>query len=132
MSMHGKDKRLRIQKFWGKERNVFDNAKVIEATDADVVETNLVEIELGLFGVHRQKQPGPDELTLEVPDIRFNYGLPWDSELVLETAGELIDSEYTGELGIKEKQFTDTVGFFKKVWWRAERGGWMPNFATET
>lgn len=101
-------------------------------TDADVVEPNLIEIELGLFGMHRQKLPGPDELTLEMPGIRFNYGLPWDSEIVLETVGELIDSEYTGELGIKEKQFADTAGFFKKVWWRAERGGWIPDFATET
>lgn len=101
-------------------------------TDADVVEPNLVEIELGLFGLHRQKNQGPDEMTLEVPSIRFNYGLPWDSEIVLETVGELIDSEYTGELGIKEKQFANTFGSYKKVWWRAERGGWIPNFATET
>lgn len=101
-------------------------------TDADVVEPNLAEIELGLFGLHKQKHPGPDELTLAAPGIRFNYGLPWDSEIVLETVGELIDSEYTGELGIKEKQFANTFGSYKKVWWRAERGGWMPNFATET
>ena len=26
-------------------------------TDADVVEPNLIEIELGLFGMHRQKLP---------------------------------------------------------------------------
>lgn len=44
-------------------------------TDADVVETNLVEIELGVFGLHVQGHPGADELTLEVPGIRFNYGL---------------------------------------------------------
>src|SRR3990172_10121517 len=74
-------------------------------TDADVVERNLVEIELGLFGMREQNHPGPDEMILEVPSIRFNYGLPWDSEIVLETVGELIDNEYKGELGIKEKQF---------------------------
>jgi len=99
-------------------------------TDADVVETNLVEIELGVFGFHEQKHPGRDEITLEVPSIRFNYGLPWDSEIVLETVGELIDNEYKGELGIKEKQFANTAGFYKKVWWRGS--DWIPNFATET
>jgi len=99
-------------------------------TDADVVKTNLVEIELGIFGLHTQRHPGSDELTLEVPSIRFNYGLPWDSEIVLETVGELIDSSYVGSLGIKEKQFASTAGFYKKVWWRGS--DWMPNFATET
>ena len=99
-------------------------------TDADVVETNMIEIELGLFGLHEQKHPGPDELTLEAPSIRFNYGLPWDSEIVLETVGELLDSEYVGALGIKEKQFANTAGFYKKVWWRGS--DWIPNFATET
>ncbi len=99
-------------------------------TDADVVETNLVEIELGVFGLHEQKHPGADEITLEVPSIRFNYGLPWDSEIVLETVGELIDSEYVGALGVKEKQFANTLGSYKKVWWRGS--DWIPNFATET
>jgi len=99
-------------------------------TDADVVETNLVEIEYGIFGLHMQKHPGSDELTLELPSIRFNYGLPWDSEIVLETVGELIDSSYAGALGIKEKQFANTMGSYKKVWWRGS--DWTPNFATET
>ena len=99
-------------------------------TDADVVETNLVEIELGIFGLHVQRHPGADELTLDIPSIRLNYGLPWDSEIVLETVGELIDNEYKGALGIKEKQFANTAGFYKKVWWRGSR--WIPNFATET
>ena len=99
-------------------------------TDADVVETNMIEIELGLFGLHEQKHPGADELTLDIPSIRFNYGLLWDSEIVLETVGELIDSEYKGTLGIKEKQFAHTAGFYKKVWWRGSN--WIPNFATET
>ena len=101
-------------------------------TDADVVETNVVEIEYGIFGLHEQKHPGHDELTLEPSSIRFNYGLPWDSEIVLETVGQLIDTEYVGTLGIKEKQFANTLGSYKKVWWRAEIGGWIPNFATET
>ena len=99
-------------------------------TDADVVETNLVEIELGVFGLHTQGHPGADELTLDIPGIRFNYGLPWDSEIVLETVGELIDNEYKGALGIKEKQFAHTAGFYKKVWRRGS--DWVPNFATET
>lgn len=99
-------------------------------TDADVVEPNVIEMELGIFGLHEQKHSGHDEITLEVPSIRFNYGLPWDSEIVLETVGELIDSEYTGTLGIKEKQFANTAGFYKKVWWRGS--DWIPNFATET
>jgi len=99
-------------------------------TDADVVETNLVEIEYGIFGLHMQKHPGADELTLEPTSIRFNYGLPWDSEIVLETVGQLIDTEYTGTLGIKEKQLAHTAGFYKKVWRRGS--GWIPNFATET
>jgi hypothetical protein len=34
------------------------------------------------------------------------------------------------ELGIKEKQFAHTAGFYKKVWWRGS--DWTPNFATET
>lgn len=101
-------------------------------TDADVVETNLIEIEYGIFGLHEQKHPGPDELTLEPLSIRFNYGLLWDSEIVLETVGELIDSAYVGSLGIKEKQFANTMGSYKKVWWRSDGGGWIPNFATET
>lgn len=99
-------------------------------TDADVTEFNTVEIELGLFGLHEQKHPGADEITLEVPSIRFNYGLPWDSEIVIETVGELTDNEYTGALGIKEKQFANTMGSYKKVWWRGNN--WIPNFATET
>ena len=99
-------------------------------TDADIVETNLVEIELGIFGLHTQRHPGADETTLDIPSIRFNYGLPWDSEIVLETVGELIDNECKGELGIKEKQFANTAGFYKKVWWRGS--SWIPNFATET
>ena len=53
-------------------------------------------------------------------------------ELLIMVNAELIDSEYTGELGIKEKQFAGTAGFYKKVWWRAERSSWIPNFATET
>src|SRR5574337_1624529 len=101
-------------------------------TDADVVETNLIEIEYGIFGLHEQKHPGPDELTLEPSSIRFNYGLPWDSEIVLETVSQLIDTEYTGTLGINEKQFANTFGSYKKVWWRVESGSWIPNFATET
>ena len=44
--------------------------------------------------------------------------------------GELTDSAYTGDLGIKEKQFADTAAFYKKVWWRSS--DWIPNFATET
>jgi hypothetical protein len=99
-------------------------------TDADVVETNLVEIEYGIFGLHEQKHPGPDEITLEVSSIRFNYGLPWDSEIVLETVGELIDSSYAGALGINEKQFANTMGSYKKVWWRGS--DWTPSIATET
>ncbi|HHT9136320.1 MAG TPA: hypothetical protein ACFYEK_03655 [Candidatus Wunengus sp. YC60] len=99
-------------------------------TDADVVETNLIEIEYGIFGLHVQKHLGPDEFTLEPSSIRFNYGLTGDSEIVLETVGELIDNEYKGELGIKEKQFANTAGFYKKVWWRGSN--WIPNFATET
>lgn len=99
-------------------------------TDADVVEPNIAEIELGIFGLHEQKQPGPDEFVLDVPGIRFNYGLPWDSEIVLETVGELIDNEYAVTLGVKEKQFADTAAFYKKVWWRGS--GSIPNFATET
>jgi hypothetical protein len=99
-------------------------------TDADVVETNLVEIEYGIFGLHEQKHPGVDELTLEPTSIRFNYGLPWDSEIVLETVGQLIDTEYTGTLGIKERQFANTLGSYKKVWRRGS--DWIPNFATET
>lgn len=99
-------------------------------TDANVVEINRVEIELGLFGLREQKHPGPDERTLEIPGIRFNYGIPWDSEIVLETVGELIDSEHTGAFGVKEKQFADTAGFYKKVWWRGN--DWIPNVATET
>lgn len=61
-----------------------------------MVSKNEVEIELGLFGLREQSHPGHDKITLEVPAIRFNYGLPWDSEIVLETVGELIDSEYVG------------------------------------
>jgi hypothetical protein len=99
-------------------------------TDADVVETNLVEIEYGIFGLHEQKHPGVDELTLEPTSIRVNYGLPWDSEIVLETVGQLIDTEYTGTLGIKERQFANTLGSYKKVWRRGS--DWIPNFATET
>ncbi|MDO8142082.1 MAG: hypothetical protein Q6358_11330, partial [Candidatus Brocadiales bacterium] len=101
-------------------------------TDADVVETNLIEIEYGIFGMHMQKHLGPDDLTLEPSGIRFNYGLPWDSEIVLETVGEIIDSAYTGALGIKEKQFANTMGSYKKVWWRVESGVWVPKLATET
>jgi len=99
-------------------------------TDADVVEAKEVEIELGIFGMQEQKHAGADELTIKIPNIRFNYGLPWDSEVVLETVGELIDSEYTGAIGIKEKQFVDTAAFYKKVWWRGN--DLIPNFATET
>ena len=99
-------------------------------TDADVVEKHEIEIELGIFGIQAQKQFGADELIIKVPGIRFNYGLPYDSEIVLETTGELIDNEYAGSMGIKEKQFAHTAGFYKKVWWRGS--DWIPNFATET
>jgi len=103
-------------------------------TDADVVETNLVEIEYGIFGLHVQKHPDHDELTLEPSSMRFNYGLPWDSEIVLETVGQLIDSKNEGisHININEKQFANSAASYKKVWWRAESGGWIPNFATET
>jgi hypothetical protein len=101
-------------------------------TDANVVEMNEVEIELGLFGLRKQKHPGSDELVVEIPSIRFNYGLSWDSEIVLETVGELIDSKYKGSLGIKEKQFADTAASYKKVWWRSKSGDWLPDVATET
>ncbi|HHT9146171.1 MAG: hypothetical protein Q7J76_07220 [Candidatus Brocadiaceae bacterium] len=99
-------------------------------TDADVVEKHEIEIELGIFGIQVQKHSGADELIIKVPGIRFNYGLPYDSEIVLETTGELIDNEYAGSLDIKEKQFADTAAFYKKVWWRGNN--FLPNFATET
>lgn len=57
---------------------------------------------------------GPDDLTPEIPSIRFNYGLPWNSEIVLKTVAELIDNEHAGTPCIKEKQFVNTAGFIKK------------------
>ena len=65
-------------------------------TDADVVEKGKIELEFGYFGIKEEKNPGRDELTIEFPDIRFNYGLLWDTELVLETVGEFIDDRQKG------------------------------------
>lgn len=98
-------------------------------TDADVVEKGKIELEFGYFGIKEEKNPGRDELTIEFPDIRFNYGLLWDIELVLETVGEFIDDRQKGSFELREQQFSDTAVFLKKVWHWGE--GIVPNFATE-
>jgi hypothetical protein len=98
-------------------------------TDADVVEKGKVELEFGYFGIKEEKNPGRDELTIEFPDIRFNYGLLWDTELVLETVGEFIDDRQKGSFELREQQFSDTAAFLKKVWHWGK--GFIPNIATE-
>lgn len=98
-------------------------------TDADVVEKGKIELEFGYFGIKEEKNPGRDEITIEFPDIRFNYGLLWDIELVLETVGEFIDDRQKGSFELREQQFSDTAVFLKKVWHWGE--GIVPNFATE-
>jgi hypothetical protein len=99
-------------------------------TDADVVEKGKIELELGYFGIKEEKNPGADKFTIEFPDIRFNYGLLWDIELVLETVGEFIDDRQKGSFELREQQFSDTAVFLKKVWHWGE--GLVPNIATET
>ncbi|MEE9604997.1 MAG: hypothetical protein V3V70_05420, partial [Candidatus Scalindua sp.] len=68
--------------------------------------------------------------TIEFPDIRFNYGLLWDTEIVLETVGEFIDDRHKGSFELREQQFSDTGAFLKKVWHWGK--GIVPNIATET
>ncbi|OHB89471.1 MAG: hypothetical protein A3D13_04540 [Planctomycetes bacterium RIFCSPHIGHO2_02_FULL_40_12] len=99
-------------------------------TDADVVEKGKIELEFGYFGIKEEKNPGRDELTIEFPDIRFNYGLLWDTELVLETVGEFVDDRQKGSFELREQQFSGTAAFLKKVWHWGE--GFVPDFATET
>ncbi len=109
-----------------------DNAFALRpfvTTDADVVERGKLELELGYFGLKEEKNPGRDELTIEFPDIRLNYGLLWDIELVLETVGEFIDDRQKGSFKLREQQFSDTAVFLKKVWHWGD--GIIPNFATE-
>lgn len=98
-------------------------------TDADVVEKGKIELEFGYFGIKEEKNPGVDELTIEFPDIRLNYGLLWDTELVLETVGEFVDDRQKGSFELREQQFSNTAAFLKKVWHWGE--GIVPNFATE-
>ncbi len=99
-------------------------------TDADVVEKGKIELEFGYFGIKVEKNPGRDEVTIEFPDIRFNYGLLWDTEIVLETVGEFIDDRHKGSFELREQQFSDTGAFLKKVWHWGK--GIVPNIATET
>ncbi len=99
-------------------------------TDADVVEKGKIELEFGYFGIKEEKNPGRDELTIEFPGIRFNYGLLWDTELVLETVGEFVDDRQKGSFELREQQFSDTAVFLKKVWHRGE--GIVPDIAAET
>ncbi len=98
-------------------------------TDADVVEKGKIELEFGYFGIKEEKNPGRDELTIEFPDIRFNYGMLWDTELVLETVGEFVDDRQKGSFELREQQFSGTAVFLKKVWHWGE--GIVPNIATE-
>lgn len=104
-------------------------------TDADVAEPYEIELEWGLFGYTLEKQPGPDEVRIQFPSLRFNLGFPnvgptGDWELVLETVHEFIDKKNRGGFESDTDQFTATAGFIKNVWYRGE--DWIPNFATET
>ncbi|MHC4197644.1 MAG: hypothetical protein ACYSRP_07005, partial [Planctomycetota bacterium] len=99
-------------------------------TDADVAGPYEIELEWGVFGLTVEKQPGHDEVRIQSPNLRFNVGFPGDWEIVLETVHEFIDKENKGGFNSDTSQFTDTGGFFKKVWYRGN--GWLPNFATET
>lgn len=99
-------------------------------TDADVAGPYEIELEWGVFGFTVEKQPGRDEVRIQSPNLRLNVGFPGDWEIVLETVYEFIDKKNTGGFSSDTSQFTDTGGFFKKVWYRGS--GWWPNFATET
>ncbi len=99
-------------------------------TDADVTEEGKISLELGYFGIKEEKNPGRDEVIIEFPTIRINYGLLWDAEFIVETVGEFIDDRQKGSFELREQQFSDTAAFLKKVWYRGE--GIVPNFATET
>lgn len=104
-------------------------------TDADVAEPYEIELEWGYFGFTLEKEPGPDEVRIQSPSLRFNLGFPnlgltGDWEVVLETVHEFIDKENRGGFESDVDQFTATAGFIKNVWYRGEN--WMPNFATET
>ena len=98
-------------------------------TDADVVEKGKIELEFGYFGRKEEKNPGRDELTIEFPDIRLNYGLLWDTELVIETVGEFVDDRQKGSFELREQQFSNTAAFLKKVVYWGE--GFVPSLATE-
>jgi hypothetical protein len=74
-------------------------------TDADVVEKGKIELELGYFGIKEEKNPSADEFTIEFTDIRLNYGLLWDTELVLETVGEFIDDRQMEVLNLGNNSF---------------------------
>lgn len=102
-------------------------------TDADVADPYVMELEWGLFGLTVKKQPGPDEVRIQVPSFRFNLGFPniglGDWELVLESVHEFIDKKDTALFDSDIDQFTATGGFIKSVWYRGEN--WVPSVATE-
>lgn len=102
-------------------------------TDADVSEPYEMEWEWGLFGLTVKKQPGPDEVRIQSPSLRFNLGFPniglGDWELVLESVHEFIDKKDRGLFDSDIDQFTATGGFIKSVWYRGEN--WVPSVATE-
>lgn len=115
--------------FFGFSENAWA-LRPFETTDADVVVPGEVEVELGIFAINEEKHKGPDEVTVQTPNIRFNIGLPHDIELVIEMVWEFIDEEQDDGFHSTTEQFTDTATFIKKLWSRGE--GFIPSFATET
>ena len=103
-------------------------------TDADVAGPYAIELEWGIFGFTIKRQPGPDDVRIQSPSLRFNLGFPnlgfGDWEIVLETVHEFIDKKDKDLFESDTDQFTLTAGFIKNVWYRGE--DWKPNVATET
>ncbi len=99
-----------------------------ETEDAGVVENGKIELEVG-FGIE-QEQRGGDEVGINAPSFSVTFGLPFDIEFSIDTAGEYIDEEQEDGFKSTTEQFTDTGLNLKKLWYPGK--GLFPAIATQT
>jgi hypothetical protein len=102
-------------------------------TDADVVDSGVLEIELGVAFV-RNDLLDETERRIEIPWV-LNMGLPSvglfrKSELIVEGVAEFIDETGGGPFDPTVKQLAEVGLLLKKVWWKGT--GCKPSFGVET
>lgn len=91
----------------------------LSATDAPVVESGDVEVELG-FGAFRNTRGDANETSYDLPSVNFTIGIVDWLEIGIGTGFGLVDDQVADlTLG----SVADTTLGFKTLWWEGEDGG---------